>query len=263
MDEVGRLTLVEMVNEVRRRCDLVRYNLNAAGEETSLQQVDRLVSDQDIKMYLNMALQRRSVEVNINDNTIMADEAIVDIVVNQVEYELPFDLMFLRAVYIKPVGILPTLVPPNQRIMLFEMDDQNPIASPGGDCYNSYRRRLNMIVLNSVPQFNNPGGLLIDYVKLFLALREDDQVIETPLATIIQQVVIQDAAVEVVVQKMKIDATELRATQAELVAQMQEAVLNYHAPKTIRLAGSVPFVFAPGSGRPLTWNGFGNQSRIW
>lgn len=256
-DIYGRLTLVEMRNQVRRKLDLLRYDLTPVGDEIALQQTDRLISDQDLNMYLNMALARRCVDVNIADNTIMADESVSDVVVNQVEYPLPADLMFLRAVYYKPQGITPaTLFPPNQRYMLYEMDQDNDIAlQPSADSITSYRRRLNMIVLNQVPQLANPKGLLIDYVKMMLPLLVDDQILETPLAWILQQIIMQDAAVEATIEKLKLDASELRQTQAELVGQLQLAVINYHAPKTIRMVSTVPMVFAPGSGRPGTWQG--------
>lgn len=270
MDTLGRLTREEMRNEVRRKLDLLRYTINTVGEETALQQINRLISNEDLNMYLNMALQRRCVDVNIADNTIMADEFAVDVVQNKVEYTFPADLMFLRAVYYKPQGTAYTLVPPNNRYMLYEQDSDEDIASqPTFDQIRTYRRRLNMIVLNQVPGANNPGGLLFDYTKSMLALLADDQVLETPLAFILQQVIMQDAAVEATAQKLKLDTSELRATQGELVGQLQAAVLNYHAPKTIRLLPGTMIAYPPYVRRPnawqtgFGWNGSGNGWWGW
>lgn len=265
MDTSGRLNREEMRNEVRRKLDLLRYTIDPFGAETALQQINRLISNEDLNMYLNMALQRRCVDVNIADNTIMADEFAVDVVANQVEYVFPADLMFLRAVYYKPLGTTYTLSPPNGRYMLYEQDSDEGIAvQPSFDQISTYRRRLNMIVLNQVPQSANPGGILFDYTKFMLALLTDDQVLETPMAFILQQVIMQDAAVEATAQKLKLDTSELRATQGELVGQLQAAVINYHAPKTIRLLPGATIAYPPMVRRPniwqrgFGWNGSGN-----
>lgn len=271
MDIYGRLTLDEMVNNVWRRLDLLRYNVNtnpglpSAGMENGLQQIDRLVSYEDVQMYLNMALAGRCVDVNINDNTIMADESYADIVASQVEYPLPPDLMFLRAVYFKPYGITGSFVPPNQRRMLYELDSDDDIAQqPSADVMLTYRRRLNMIVLNQVPQNNNSMGLIFDYVKMMQPLLVAGQVLETPLAWILQQVIMEDAVIAATIQKLKLDATELRASQMELFSKLQLAVLNYHAPKTIRMVPSVPMAYPPMGRRNGSWSSrFGLPGYWW
>lgn len=262
-DGFGRLSLEEMINTVRRRCDLLRYDvvtnpaLGSAGEELNLEQINRLVSNEDIKMYLNMALTSRSIDVATLDNTLLADEESIDIQAGIVEYEMPADLLSLRAVYFKPLGVAATQIPPNHRYMLFEMDQDNDIGEPSADVITTYRRRLNYIVLNQVPLSDNAGGLIVDYIKSMLPLLTDDQVLETPLAVILQQVVMQDATVEVVAQKMKLDTTELRLTQTALAAQLEKAILNYHTPKTIRMVPNVEMVYPPGVRRPSSWQSLG------
>lgn len=257
-DIYGRLKLVEMREQVRRKLDLLRFGINQAGEETGQQQLDRLISNEDLNMYLNMALARRCIDVNIADNTIMGDEATIDVLANQVEYALPADFMFLRGVYWKGVGTAFSLLPPNQRYPLLELDSDNDIAfQPSFDNMATYRRRLNAIVLNQVPQTDNPGGLLIDYVKMMLPLLDDDQILETPLSWILQQVIMQDAAVECTSQKLKLDTTDLRMTQGELVEQLKLAVMNYHAPKVITMTPGVVVAYPPFVRRPNSWQ------RVW
>jgi hypothetical protein len=118
--------------------------------------------------------------------------------------------------------------------------------------------------LNEVPQQNNPSGLLVDYVKVMLPLLVDDQILETPMAWILQQVIMQDAAVEATVEKLKLDASELRLTQQELVGQLNLAVLNYHTPKTIRLTPGVTVAYAPFVRRPNSWRRmWGNGWNWW
>jgi hypothetical protein len=251
-----------MRDAVRRRIDTLRFQVTN-GSEGTLLQVDPLVTDQDINLFLNTALIKRSVDVNVADNTIMADSAYADIKAGVTEYPLPEDLMFLRAVYWRPDGLpnnTPTLEPPVQRIFIYESDQDSDIAVPlfVGSVAPSYRRRLNLIVLNQVPQIDNILGLEFDYVKTFLPLAVDDQVIETPLATIIQEVVILDAAIECVVQKMKMDASGIQALLAPMEARLNLAVVNYHAPKTIRMVPQVTYVMPPYARRNFGW-----QNSTW
>lgn len=263
-DTFGRLTLEEMRQQVRRKLDLLRYKVNADGSEGVLQQLDVLISNEDLNMYLNMALARRCIDVNIADNTIMADEALINIVANTVEYQLPDDMMFLRAVYITPVGVTALQSPPSQRYMLFEDDTDNDINTQPTGQITTYRRRLNYIVLNQVPQQSSNIALSVDYVKMMLPLLDDAQILETPLSWMIQQVIMQDAAVEATVEKLKLDASELRTTQGELVAQLQMAVLNYHAPKVLQMTTGVRLAYPPWQTRPNSWqNGWGWRGNGW
>lgn len=264
-DQYGRLTRLELRDAVRRRVDGIRFTVNqTTGDEAAVaEQFDPLVSNEDINLFLNTAIIKRSVDVNIADNTIMADQVIIDVVTGQTEYALPEDVMFLRAVYWKPVtqSIVTIPLSTSERIMMWESDQDNDIdaALIQGFMVPTYRRRLNMLVLNQIPEEDNTQGILIDYTKAFLTLAADDQVIETPLAQIIQELVILDATVEIVTTRMRLDATEIRQTMAELEKRLILAVENYHAPKTIRLMNSGTIVVnPPNSRRSWRW-----QRRTW
>jgi len=98
---------------------------------------------------------------------------------------------------------------------------------------------------------------------MMLPLSVDEQVLETPLAWILQQIIIQDAVVEVTTQKLKLDASELRQTQMELVGQLGMAVVNYHAPKTIRMVSSTIMAYPPSIRRPSSWAMWGTGVRGW
>ena len=267
MDQYGRLTRLEMREAVRRRIDTIRATIAPVqppptapvipGDETAILQLDPLVSNQDINLMLNTAVIKRSVDVNVLDNTIMADEAIIDVSTGVVEYPLPEDLMFLRGVYWKPPELsIVDPIPPPGRIFLYEQDSDNDISFPliQGNGIPQYRRRLNNIVLNQVPQEDNPAGLLIDYTKAFLALATDDQYLETPLAQIIQEVVILDVVIEITTERMKLDGTEVRTSLAQLEEKLTLAVTNYHAPKTIRMMSPVTVVRPPFGRRNLIWS---------
>jgi len=262
-DSAGRLTRLELREAVRRRVDGLRFIIDQdTGAETGLQQFDPIVSNEDINLFLNAAVAKRSVDVNIADNTIMADEVVINIVAGQTEYQLPEDIMFLRAVYYKPDQIVTTNLPldPGERIFMWESDQDGDIDAQliQGFMVPTYRRRLSMIVLNQVPQVDNPGGLKIDYTKNFLALLTDDQVIETPLSQLVQELVILDATIEIVTTRMRLDATELRQSMADWETRLTLAIENYHAPKTIKLSSGVVVVNPPNSRRSWSW-----RRRTW
>lgn len=261
MNQYGLYTLAELRDIVRRKCDTYRANVNiTTGAETSLQQLDPIVSNEDIDMYLNTALIKRMIDINVLDNTIMADEQKINIVANTVEYALPEDLFYIRALYFKPLGVTYSEVPPSMRIYLQEYDqdnDQNWLF----DGTPTYRRRLNTIVLNQVPTQANPGGLVVDYVKSHLALRADDQVIETPLAQIIQEVVILDAVVFITTEKMQVTAQEIRQSLSDMEQRLMLAATNYHAPKVVSFVNTgVRLANSPTNRRP-SWGGI--YGRFW
>jgi len=253
MDDYGRYTLGEMYIHVRRRVDMVRKVVDViTGEEAATLQLDPLISNEDIKMYLNTALFKRTIDISVLDNTILSDSSRIDIVKDQVEYELPADLLFLRSVYYKPPGVAFTEVPPNQRIYLYEYDQEGNLnydllGTP------TYRRRLNKVVLNEVPKQDNQGGLVVEYVKGPFPLRTEDQVLETPLAFIIQEVIILDAAIYITSERMKMNSEELRFSLKELESRLSLAAVNYHAPKTIRMINPIQMARLPN--RRVGWAG--------
>lgn len=256
MDAYGRLTRAELRDAIRRRTDMIRANIADDGSEDATPlQLDPLVSNVDLDLYINSALIKRHIDVTTIDETIMADEATIDIVADQVEYELPPDLLFLRAVYLKDEGVDYSISPPNERTYLYELDQDGDINLSDVSC-PTYRRRLNTIVLNNVPERNNPGGLVVDYVKGPLPLASDDQVLETPLAWILQEVIILDVCIYITDEKMKIDSTALRRTMVELEARLNLAALAYSSPKLVRLASTQKMALPPiGMRRARTWAG--------
>lgn len=255
MDPIsGLYTLEEMRLLVRRRLDTYRPIVDPlTGIEAGVQQLDPLVTNDDINMYLNSALTMRMIDLTTADATIMSDESAIDIVALQVEYPLPEDLQFLRSVYYKWQSVAYTIAPPNQRLYLYEYDQEGDINENLFDWATpTYRRRLNSIVLNQIPQLDNPGGLVVEYVKLMLPLSADDQVLESPLARILQEVIVLDATILILTERIKIPATELRMSLKTYVDRLTLAGRNYSDPKVIRMASPVR----------LTWP-YGSRTRGW
>lgn len=266
-DQYGRLNRLELREAIRRRVDVIRATIapvspppaspTIPGDETALLALDPLVSNQDINIMINTAIIKYSVDVNVADNTIMADSVVADILTGQVEYQLPVDLFFLRAVYWKPDNLTIVPIPPGQRIFMYEDDSDSDINQPliQGVGIPSYRRRLGTIVLNQVPQIDNPQGLMVDYTKCFLGLNADDQYIETPLNQVIQECVVLGVVYEITTARMKIDAADIKQSLTDFEGRLTLAVTNYHAPKTVRMVSPVVVARPPfGGRRAISWS---------
>lgn len=238
MDELGRYTLSEMRTLVRRSVDGLRpSSIDASGAETGVAILDPLVTNQDIDYYLNTALTERAIQINIADERSMADEDIIDVEANRADYPLPADIFALRALYWKPPTTSLSSLPRSERLIMHVDDDSDPI---GYDyrAVPTYRRNVDGIVLNGIPNTNNPGGILVDYVKYFNPLTTDDQVLETSLARPLQETIICDAAVYLTSERLKIDASDLMAKQARLSSTLLAAATAAYMPKSVQLVPS-------------------------
>lgn len=237
MDELGRYNRAEMREMVRRRLDLLRATVDiVTGAESAIEQLDPLVSNEDIDMCLNAALTKRFIDMSLADVTLYSDESSISVEVNTTEYRLPSDMAFLRGLYWKSPSDTRTLIPPNERSYMYEDDIDMPImANLGTSEVPTYRRRLNFLVLNQVPQESNTDGILVCYVKWIEALRDDGQMIENQFAPLLQEAIILDSAIELAEQKEKMDATTLRQSADELTARLIAAVTMRKTPKVIRM----------------------------
>lgn len=209
MDHMGRLTLFGMRQRVRRRLASLMNDNIVDGAEVGNPIYNNLFTDQDIDMALNAALNMRLVDLISIDSEILADEEVIDVVVNQTEYELPADMAVLRALYWKDPAVTHTVVPRNERVIMYQVEPQD---GPSIDVLNgapTYQRRLNFIVLNDIPKVANPGGILVDYVKWLMPLLVEDQVLETQHARILQEVIVFDAVVDLQISKLKVSTPEI------------------------------------------------------
>jgi hypothetical protein len=242
IDDFGRFTLYGLRARVRRKLHGIRTTLDASGNESAITQLDPLLSNEDLNVVINTAIVKRCIDLGINDDSILADEVLVDIKTNVVEYELPEDLLFVRGLYYKDPTTTYTTVPPNDRVAMVLVDDYENVRKDSMDV-PTYKLRLNMLVLNWVPEEDNLGGILVDYVKWLNPLLSDDAVLETQLARVLQEVIIYDAAIDLMVSKLHLDSTELRASLQAMEERLLYAIRGVFTPKSVQLRPAKPLIY--------------------
>lgn len=231
-DSIGRLTL----REIRTRVWQILDSYRPAEVETTVDQdvavdaehpdgktnalstppfdVNPLYPRDEVNSAINAALREKYAELILNSSLPLSDEVTIDIVEDQTEYSLPFDFAQVKGLWWKDPLDSRTVVPINEREYMHQVEDEQVqgidlpfFTAP------TYRRQLNFIVLNQIPQQDNPGGILVRYVKWINWLSVDDQYIETEFAPILQEVVIWTAAIELAQTKSQLSVPDWERRQ--------------------------------------------------
>lgn len=178
-------------------------------------EVDSLYPRDEVNSAINAALREKYVDLILNSTIPFSDETTIDVVANQTEYVLPWDFAQVKGLWWKHDEDTRTIVPINEREYMHQVE--NELVQHMDLLYGTptYRRQLNNIVLNQIPQRDNPGGILVRYVKWVLWLSVDDQYIETELAPILQEVVIWTAAIELAQTKSQLSVPDWEKRQSK------------------------------------------------
>ena len=226
-----------MRDQVWRKLSALRslYVDPHSGEEApGSNDIDALYTKQDLDGAINEALVGVMVDLTVNNNTVLADQTIINVVPNVVEYALPNDMAMLRSLWWKDPSIPYTSYPPNSRTLMHQMDLVVPGDAAQLNGIPTYRRQLNYIVLNDIPTADNVGGIEVRYVKWANFLIGDQDVIETQYAPLVQRLVILGAAISLASQKAFLDVSDMRTEQKAWAARLIVAA---------RLGNMPPFAF--------------------
>lgn len=257
MDDLGRYTLKEMREMARRNVlALKAFPITTDGKEQkpdgspSDYVVDRLVTDPDLNFWLNTALTNRCISIFYNAEKVLSDEETINVLANVIEYELPADLGILRSAWWKDPRDLYTIVPPVERVKMdfYEGDEDFPDTSGRFEA-PSYRRQLNFLVLNQVPDEDNPQGILVKYIKWINPLVQDDTIIETEFARILQEIIVIDASIMAASRHRYLDTAELRKDQVAMEANLLMYCRISSNPSSVRLITDYPIKISRGAVR--------------
>lgn len=241
-DIVGRYTLAEMRERVWRRLDALRADtVSIIGEESITLTTDALYTVPDLDIAINKALVGHYVELVGNSNKAFSDEEEIDVVTNQTEYQLPTDMVQLKGLWWKDSSITYTILPPNERTYMHQVDEGGPLDPSVANGAPTYRRQLNFIVLNEIPTVDNPKGILVRYVKWVNWLSRPDQVIETEFAQILQECVIISAALDLAWSKAKQDNPQWKTELGEWQSRLASMVRNTDNPPFVVMYYPHPF----------------------
>lgn len=234
-DDFGRLTLKEMREAVWENCSAIFTSVAPDGERANSAnwKIDPLFSKQTVDRFINEALTARCVELMINAESALADEQVIDITAGIIEYQLPGDVAFVRSLWWKPPD---TTYEHNTERLFMHMLEEGSILVPAiNNGAPTYRRTIDGIVLNSIPDKDNPGGIMVRYVKWMLYMAEDDAVLETTFSRMLQEVLILDASVAALGRKAFLDTSELRQEQAKAAQTLTLAARNSNMPPFVNM----------------------------
>lgn len=213
---------------------LVAYYPEATNPDGTVSpdfRIDPLYPKMTVDRLLNQSLTAHFVDLSIGAPEAFSDQENIDVVAGQVEYKLPADMAFLRSLWWKDPGTAYAFYPAQDRkLMPYYDQDDKALEMSLGTTVPTFRRQMEYIVLNDTPTQDNPEGIQVRYIKWVNYLADDDVVIESEFARILQEVITLDAAVAASSRKGMMDTTELRKDLATWEARLSAAAGLSNSP---------------------------------
>lgn len=249
-DDQGRLSLKEIREAVWENLAAV-YPTTVdpiTGEASADPRIDPLFTKQALDRFINESLTAHSLDLMNDNQQIFEDSATLDVFANTPEVELPEDLAFVRSCWWKPANMPTMQAPQSVRAFMFNLDDpsfgsgeyQGAAIDTTGLVVPAYRLRLDFIELEPPPGIDNPGGVLVRYVKWVNHLVQDTQIIETQFARVLQECVILGASIAAAGRKAFMDTSELKSSYAMWITRLSAAAMRYFSPTSSYIATLQP-----------------------
>jgi len=234
IDEIGRLSLAQMRTAVWENLAAI-YPASVdsdSGEQSASYRIDPLYTKALIDRLLNEALTARMLDLVNNNELAFADEEVIDVKKDIVEYQLPTDCAFVRGMWWKNSDVTIMQVPRSERLFMYQVEegDSSAFVSSIMTLGPSYRFIVGGFILNESPTVDNPGGILIEYIKWSQPLVNDEDTIETQYARLLQELIILDAAIAAASRRGDLDTQQLRLDQQKWEARLQIAGRMHIAP---------------------------------
>jgi len=198
-DNLGRYYLNVMEDRVRRCLNDVQLTVDSTSgqESTTVAPVlpTQLYSTTDIDAALNKSMLEAFMEMEASHDDLFASVMYITISPNVTQYNLPFGLLQLRQLRLKPDTLSLTQARPEdwKPMIYYDEDLVQGIQNQFGG--RTYRRVGEQIWLNLLPNVGNTNGIMVDAVVLPPELSSPGDVVESPFARLIQNFMIYDAAV--------------------------------------------------------------------
>lgn len=219
-DSLGRYTVFEMENRVRRILDAFNPNIDNDGNETPILS-NYNVSNQDIDIQLNESMVALYTEAIVAHEDVFVTTFFMDVNEGQLNYSFPPGMLQLRFMRWKNPRLTPltTTIPgtapvpnaarPFDYTPMYEVFDPNDLAMSVGYYRGPTWQRIgDGFVLGDFPRQPNPAGIMIQAVFLPISLPITDPTVITsyppgntavilgPFARIAQEAIIYDTAVK-------------------------------------------------------------------
>ena len=241
---LGIYSLAELRDRTRRVMNGVRRDVNPTTgiEDPASQTIDALFSNDDLNFYINSAITATWADTVLASDTPWADEALIDIELNRMEYNLPSDLAQLRNLWWKDPSTPLSLAPMSARRLMNLWDEGSGLPAEMQGGAPTYRRNLDQVWLNE-PEFvsqPNVGGIMVRYIKWRNFLDNDDATLETEFAPLLQEVVIRAAAVEGLSERSQLDTSQIQGVLTKWEQRLSLVVRNATNPPFAQMVTKHP-----------------------
>jgi hypothetical protein len=244
------MTLLEMREAVwRNLAAIYPGSVDPVTGQSFNPRIDPLFTKEDVDLWINESLTGHFLDVTENADEVFADEATLDVVANTPEIELPEDMAFFRSAWWKPVNYQLSQAPPSGRTFMLKVDDPGTTTRDmvGAGSVPRYRLQLDFLVLEPVSTVDNPGGVLVRYIKWAQHLAQDDQIIESQFARVLQECVILEAAMSGAGRKAFLDVSPLKISYDIWRERLMVAARRYNVPTSVQIRTVMPIRLYPGS----------------
>lgn len=266
-DDNGRLNLGELREAVwRNLAALYPGTVDPFTGEAGNPRIDPLYTKQDLDRWINESLTGQFLDITENSDTMFSDSAALDVVANVAEVQLPDDMAFFRSAWWKDPNTSLMQQPPSERAFMWKVDDPTTSVRDLGS-YGSvprYSLTMDFIVLDPTINVDNPGGILVKYVKWAQYLAQDAQYIESPLARMIQECVALEAAMIAASRKAFLDVTPLKISYDTWRDRLMAAARRFNLAPAVQLTTVHPIRYRPGARSSFGYSGgYGYGGRRW
>lgn len=244
MDTLNRYSLTEMEDRVYRALKQKQATISTAGVESGVIVQTQSFSTVDIDQQLNKALVAVFTEIVLEREDQFSQTFYVSIGNNNAgPYAFPPQLLQLRYMdWIDP-GIGQANARPEQWVPMNYMDD--PMNRQMSRDFRGPTWKYDLsgagFMLNSLPTQDNPSGVRVTAVVMPPPLVKTDDVIKARFATVMQEVVILDAAIALGKPRNMPAVGALMEDRQEWHQRLVSTAANaHHPPSTITLSGRLP-----------------------
>jgi len=199
-DQLGRYYLQEMQDRVRRELgdDQLTVNTTTNVESSAPVYPTQLYSRTDLNQALNYSMVTQFQEMWTDHEDLFASTFYISIKSGWPgPYALPFNLLKLRWLKMKPPSLSLSAMRPNQwqPMSYYDEDLSQGIQWQFGG--TTYRREGDNIILNFIPGQSNGNGIMVNCVVMPPELVNQNDVVDAQFARPLQNFMILDAAVHI------------------------------------------------------------------
>ena len=220
---------------------------------------DTLISKVDLDDQINRAYTSAWLQVNQLAQDAYIRTIFISTKANVPTYILPPDAAVFHTIHWRELmsnsqNLVPPLAPPRY-IPMPRIDGDSPELFTGAGSAPPWHRDGSQLVLDRVPNFDNPQGIRIRYVPWFQQLVNPNDTLQGQLARPMQEVVIYGAAIEICKTKRRTVTDDMKESYKSYLDLLIMAAGNIEKPDSVQMHTPYPVKrgFSGRGGRRGRW----------